>query len=313
MKQSTGAQPPGSRIPRDGIRVFDRKRGRFVTETVLGARWMRLAYNPAVRPITRFLLFQTGWASRLLGWYCDTPWSRRNIGPAIRDLGIDPSEFAEPVESFRSFNDFFTRRLRPGVRPFDSSPEVLVAPADARTLVFPALSEDAALPVKGAAVTAGDLLGPLAAESAARFAGGSAVVARLCPADYHRFHFPASGRTLRRQRVPGRYESVNPWILALGIPVFRVNVRDVSLLDLQRFGRAAMIEVGAFGVGGIVQTHRNGEFEKMAEKGFFRFGGSTVILLFQPGVLRFDPDLVERSAQSIETLVRAGERLGVAT
>ncbi len=74
-----------------------------------------------------------------------------------------------------------------------------------------------------------------------------------------------------------------------------------------------MIEVGAFGVGGIVQTHRNGEFEKMAEKGFFRFGGSTVILLFQPGVLRFDPDLVERSAQSIETLVRAGERLGAAT
>jgi len=292
-----------------GIRVFDRKRGCFITEKVLGDRWMRLAYSPVYRPLTQWLFFRTGWASRLLGRYCDSTLSRRKIRPTIEKLDIDVSEFADPVESFRTFNEFFVRRLRPDARPFDPDPGVLVSPADARTLVFPELAGGQALPVKGARITVAQLLGPRGAEFAPRFAGGTAVVARLCPADYHRYHYPAAGRTVRQWRISGRYDSVNPLVLALGIPVFRENLREVTVLEFERFGLSAMLEVGAFGVAGIVQTHTDDEFRKMQEKGYFRFGGSTIILLFRSGVLRLDPDLIERSAENIETLLRAGESI----
>jgi len=293
----------------DEVLVYERRTRELVPERVLGDALLRLAYLGPLRGPCRFLLFRRTLPSRLLGWYCDTRRSRRKIPRVIEALDLDVSEFRDPASSFRTFNEFFCRHLRDGARPFDRDPGALCSPADARLSVFPRLEADACVPVKGASFTLTDLLGAPAGD-VAKFANGVVVVARLCPADYHRFHYPAAGRELRNWEIPGRLDSVNPVVLALGFEVFTHNRRIVSLLDLAGFGETAFVEVGAFGVGGIVRTHEGPEFGKMDEKGCFKFGGSTIILVFQSGRLEVDPDLVENTRTGHETRVRAGETIG---
>ena len=133
---------------------------------------------------------------------------------------------------------------------------------------------------------------------------------RLCPADYHRFHFPCDGRIVDDRQIPGLYHSVNPVALALGLKIFCENRRCYSLLDTPQFGRVAMIEIGAFGVGSIVWTFEDTSVKKMQERGYFEFGGSTIVLLFEPGAITFDDDLVNDSATGLEVHVRTASGLG---
>lgn len=291
------------------MRVYDLANDRLVEEKVLGQRLLRWAYASFASPGWRRLLFQTGWPSRCLGWFCDRPLSRRRIAATVAELDIDLEEADVPPGGFRTFNQFFARRLKPGRRPFDPSPAALVSPADGRILAWP---DDAAgglaVPVKGLQLTVASLLQPPPAwtDRVAALAGGAVVVCRLCPADYHRYHFPAGGRRLGGWRLAGRYDSVNPLPLRLGVPVFAENVRQISLLELSGFGLCAFVEVGAFGVGRMVDTHRGDPFVKMEEKGFFEFGGSTIVLLFEPGRLAVAPCLAAWTAKGVETLVKAG-------
>ncbi|MBN2452255.1 MAG: phosphatidylserine decarboxylase [Lentisphaeria bacterium] len=282
----------------------------MVSEPVLGDRLLRWAYGGPQRRVLGWVLFRHLLVTRLLGWYADRRCSRGRIAGVIAGLGIDVTEFRDPPGSYRTFNEFFCRHLVAGVRPFDASPEVLCSPADARLLVYPELAGDACIPVKGSRFTVSRLLGPGHESAAAGFAGGSIGIWRLCPADYHRFHYPAAGREVERWQVPGAVHSVNPLVLRLGIDVFAGNLRHVTMLELERFGACACVEVGAFGVAGIVRTHAAGPFSRMAEKGYFRFGGSTLILAFPPGRVTFCADLCRRSAEGVETLVRCGETVG---
>jgi len=186
---------------------------------------------------------------------------------------------------------------------------VLASPADCRLTVFPQIDGDTCIPVKGAQFTIPELLG-VPAKDAAGFNDGIVFVLRLCPADYHRYHYPAAGRELRRIDIPGRLDSVNPIALALGIRVFTQNHRVATLLDLGPFGHAGFVEVGAFGVGGIAQTHESAEFVKMDEKGYFSFGGSTIVLVLERERIVLDEDLVELGQDSREVRILAGQSLG---
>ncbi len=275
-------------------------------EIILGESLMRWAYHSRAGKLLGALLFEHPWLSRLSGRLAGTRWSRRQIPRVIRNLAIDPAEFAEPPEAYPTFNAFFSRRLKPGARPFATDPLVFASPADGRILVYPQLQAGTLLPVKGRSFTVDLLLGG----DATAFHGGSLAIVRLCPADYHRFHFPCDGRLLEQKRIPGRFHSVNPLILALGIDVFGENQREVALLENEPLGRFAYVEVGAFGVGSIVQTHADPLFHKGEEKGYFQYGGSTIVLVFQPGRIAFAADLLEHSRAGYETLLKAGEELG---
>lgn len=293
-----------------GPQVFDRRRGTCFRETVLGDGLLRLAYSAPLRGVSQWVLFRHGLWSRLLGWYADCGCSRGRIRRTIAQLGLDEGEFRDPVSSFASFNEFFFRHLRAGARPFDPAPDRLCSPADCRLLVFPRLAGATCVPVKGREFTVAGLLGPGHAAEADAFAGGALMVCRLCPADYHRYHYPAAGRETGDWAVPGALNSVNPLALELGLKVFAENRRQVTLLDLEAYGRCAFVEVGAFGVAGIVQTHARGPFAKMAEKGYFKFGGSTLVLVFRAGAVNFDDDLCRHSAAGTEVLIRCGETIG---
>jgi phosphatidylserine decarboxylase len=291
------------------ILVRDRASGKVFVEKVLGDRLLRLAYRQPWRNLLGGILFSTGLPSRVIGAYCDSRWSRTKIAHTLRDLDISLEDYQVPETGYQSFNEFFTRHLKANARPFDPDPACLCAPADARYSFYPAIRDDTCIPVKGREFAIHALLG-CPPEEAQEFRGGCVIVARLCPVDYHRYHFPAAGRVLKQWEISGRYESVNPVALALKLPIFTENKRTVSLLELDGFGKVAYLEVGAFGVSGIVQTHSGERFDKMSEKGLFKFGGSTVVLVLPPDAVKLAKDLVQNTRDGYETLVKAGETLG---
>jgi len=291
---------------KDVIEYIDRETGERCRETVLGDRAMRWAYRTLSGRAFSPLLFGTSLPSRLLGWYLGSRFSRGRIAKTIADLGIDESEFATPADSFRSFNDFFVRRLVDGARPCSDDPADFPSPADGRLLVYDDLGPEDRVAVKGVESTLHDLFDrPLD-----DFDGGRVAVVRLCPADYHRYHFPCDATVAEQVRVRGRYDSVNPVALDARERIFCRNKRSYTLLDSDRFGRLAYMEVGAFGVAGIHQTFEGTEVRRMQEKGYFDFGGSTVVLVFQRDAIRFDEDLVAASREGVETLVKVGATIG---
>ncbi|MFW8634578.1 archaetidylserine decarboxylase [Cribrihabitans pelagius] len=289
----------------DPILVVDRETGETFEEAVLGEKWIRWAYQTAgAKPIEK-LLFRSALISRLMGAWFDSGLSKGKIAKVVEELKIDMSEAAAPAKSFKSFNDFFIRRLKPEVRPFSTDPQDIVSPADGRVLVFPQLDEDTFVPVKGHPMSVRTML-PGIAE---RFFGGALAIVRLCPADYHRYHFPAAGRITAAEDIGGALHSVNPIALGAGPDVFGENKRSWTLIESDACGAYAFVEVGAFGVGSIVNTRTEGTVAKMEEKGYFKFGGSTVVVVFEPGRVQFSEDLAANSAKGRETLVKLGQPL----
>ncbi len=143
-----------------------------------------------------------------------------------------------------------------------------------------------------------------------RYAQGSLLLSRLCPTDYHRFHFPVAGVPGPSRLVNGPLYSVNPIALKQNIDILATNKRCITEIDSERFGKLIYVEVGATCVGSIVQTyHSHVAVQKGEEKGFFKFGGSSTILIFEPGIIQFDEDLVANSAQQREVYARMGDRM----
>lgn len=276
----------------------------------MGEALVRYVYERFFGRALRRSLLTRPLFSRAYGRWQSSSASRRAIARVVRDLAIAMDDYVSPAGGFVSFNDFFTRKLKPGARPIDPDPNRLVSPADGRLFAFADLQGDTLLPAKGRHISLARLLG--GPEHARPFHDGAAFIVRLCPSDYHRFHFPCAGVAGPPRLLRGPLESVNPYALARGRAILDHNQRQVTMIDSPRFGRVAYVEVGALCVGRMVQTFQPGPVEAGQEKGYFEFGGSTVVLVFEPGRLRFDPDLLEHSGRGIETLVRMGEGIGVA-
>lgn len=285
--------------------VWDRRLGREVEEQVYGEGGVRFMYaNPFGRGLGELLLSKR-WFSRFYGGLQSTRWSGRKVAPFIERYGIPMDEY-EPGP-FPTFNDFFIRRFREGARPWVREPDVMPAFAEARYLAWTSIEDNQTFPVKGSHLSAASLL---ANDDLARdFARGPLLLARLCPVDYHRFHYPDDGRVVDTYRAHGAYHSVNPLALAAKSDVLATNERQVTILETDHFGKLAYIEVGAMCVGKIVQSHTESTFRRGDEKGYFLFGGSTVVVLGEPGRWKPDDELLRQTARERETLVRLGERV----
>lgn len=292
----------------DVIEFYDRATGDLRRETVMGDAAIKWAYQTLSGRFFAPLFFGSSFLSRVLGWYFDSSWSRRKIAPAIKDLNIDESEFAQTQDTFRSFNDFFTRRLKPEARPYSDDPTDFLSPADGRVLVYDDIHNDTWVRVKGVE----DSLQALFHRDMGDFDAGKVAVLRLCPADYHRYHFPCAGTVIEQVDIGGKYHSVNPIALNAMPRVFCLNKRAYTLIATERFGCLAVMEVGAFGVAGIHQTFSGNQVERMQEKGYFDFGGSTIVLVLQKDTTEFSADLLEHSQAGVETLVKVGETIGQA-
>ena len=283
-----------------------RDTGVIVDETIESERMLRWLFEDPIGHVVMRAVVNHKPFHTFYGCLKDSARSRAEIPGFIARHGIDMQEAErEDPGSYRSFNDFFTRTLKAGARPFPDEPHRLGSPAEGKVLVYPTLGADMRMPVKGMSLGAAALLAD--AELARRFEGGAALVVRLAPYDYHRFHFPDDGTAGVPRLIPGEYLSVNPISLARYPDGFCRNTRAVTLIATRHFGEIAYVEVGATTVGTIVQTHQPGTpVARGGEKGYFRYGGSTVVLLFEPGRVVFDPDLVADSAAGLEVQVKAG-------
>lgn len=287
-----------------GIEIYNRRTKSVETELVFGETPMRALYgNPWG---TRLADYSGRFFSQLYGKYQSSALSARAIPDFIQKFEIPMQEYEE--KSYKSFNDFFIRKFKSGQRPFDDKAEHLPAFAEGRYLAFESIRESTPLPIKGASLNIGKLLGTHPETKS--FSDGPGFIARLCPVDYHRFHFPDEGRTLVRERLHGALHSVNPIALAARGDILFTNERVLSILQTKNFGKIAYLEVGAMGVGKIVESHPTSqEFRRGEEKGYFLFGGSTVILVAEPCAFKIDSDLLEKSRAGIECLVRLGEKI----
>lgn len=294
----------------DPIRFYNRYTQSTETEQVYGEKWLRWTYETALGRFSAWALLKRAVFSHWYGWRMDRPVSAQKVLPFIADYGLDVDEFARSPLEFKTFNEFFYRALKKEARPIAAGDDVAVFAADGRHLVFPDVDAADGFYVKGMKFTFAELFGD---ETLAReFAGGSMVISRLCPVDYHRFHFPVAGVPGEPKLINGSLYSVSPIALRRNVGYLVQNKRALTVIDGTRFGRMAMFEVGATCVGTIKNHFEAGKpVAKGAEKGLFTFGGSCVITVFAKGRIRFDDDAVAQSARQIETYARMGDRLGV--
>lgn len=300
------------------IRFYNRYTRQIETEKVFGEGWLRFAYgNPAGRffvwAMARRALF-----SQFYGAKMNNPVSALRILPFIAKYEIDSDEFAKSPFDYKTFNEFFFRALKPGARPIAPGANVASFPADGRHLAFQDVTTAPGFYVKGATFTLAELLGEANLPEADRvlakaFTGGAMLISRLCPVDYHRFHFPVAGTPRDSRRIDGWLYSVSPVALRRNLRYLIANKREVTVIDSPEFGQVAMVEVGATNVGSIRQTFIPGRpVAKGDEKGMFAFGGSCVITIFQRNRIKFDADIVTQSANHLETYAKMGDRLGEA-
>lgn len=290
------------------IRYFNRHTGTLETEQVYGEGFLRWTYGHPLGAIALGALVKRPVFSAWYGRRMSTPESAARVAPFIARYGLDPSDFADRPESFRSFNEFFFRKLKPAARPIDPDETSVVFPADGRHLGFQRASAIEGVFVKGQKFDLPALLGD--ADLAARYADGALVLSRLCPVDYHRFHFPAAGVPGETRPIAGPLFSVSPIALRKQLEYLWTNKRTITPLKTERFGTVLLLEIGATCVGTIRQTFTPGQaVEKGAEKGYFAFGGSSTITIFEPGVVTLDADLADHSSRQTELYAKVGSRM----
>jgi phosphatidylserine decarboxylase len=290
------------------IHFFNRATGEVEVEDIYGEAFLRWAYGNPLGRLTVSLAVKRLWFSRWYGWRMDQKKSRNKVLPFIKNFGVDVDELADSPDSYQSFNEFFYRKLKPTARPIDATPQSVVFPADGRHLAIPNVSATDTFYVKGQSFDLAKFVGD--ADLAKSFEGGSILISRLCPVDYHRFHFPVSGSAGVAKLLPGTLCSVSPLALRRRLSILWENRREQTLVESDQFGKILVMEVGATCVGGIHQTFASGSVNKGDSKGYFSFGGSNVTTVFQSGAIEFDADLLEHSANGIEVYAKMGERCG---
>lgn len=282
-------------------------------EKVYGAAFLKFLYGDSL--MSRFLgsplaisLARLPWISAFYGHLQNLPPSAKKIAPFIQAFHMDPSEFAQEPSTYRSFNDFFTRKLKPEARPIAPGEKTAIIPADGRYIFISNIKKSDGFVVKGQKFNLASLLQN--EELADEYEEGAMVMARLCPTDYHRYHFPCDCIAGKTSLINGALYSVNPVAIKKNIDIFTENKRTVCVLDSPCFGKVLFLEIGATFVGAIHETYQEGKCAKGEEKGFFSFGGSSLILLFPPKSIEFDRDLLEASALQMEIKCLMGQSMG---
>jgi len=294
------------------IHIFNRCENKMDIEKVYGDGMVKFAYG---NPIGRLLgpIIASKMFSRLYGNAQDSLKSAEKVPPFLKTFDIQIEQYQKgsfqdnPIEtSYKSFNEFFIRKFQEGQRTFAPNDDEMGAFAEARYFGHQSTSDDLKIPVKGAMLRAVDLIGD--AELAQDFIGGPLMIARLCPVDYHRYHYPDDGKTLKSFTIAGDLHSVNPLALKYRQDIFIKNERRVAILDTAHFGKLAYIEVGATCVGKIMQSFDESKpFKKGDEKGYFLFGGSTVVVCGEKDKWMPSEDMLSNTKKGIETYIQLGD------
>lgn len=291
------------------IKVYNRRKKDYEIENVAGEKYLKWNYESPVGMSVLEAFTKKKVFSKIYGSYCDTRLSKRKVNRFINTFDIDMSISIKKANEFGNFNDFFIRKLIETARPIDKSTNTLVSPGDGRLSVFEDIDMENVIQVKGYTYSLKELIGN--ADIANQYNGGVCLLLRLCPLDYHRFHFVDNGTCSETKAIKGNYYSVNPIALEKIPKLFCQNKREWSVFHSENFGDILHVEVGATCVGTIIQSYKpNENVKKGSEKGYFKFGGSTTILFMKKDSVQIDRDIVEQTLLGYETKVLMGEKIG---
>jgi phosphatidylserine decarboxylase len=269
---------------------------------------MSLACKTTIGKLTTAALLKRKIFALILGAWASRSRSRARIDPFIEKFRLKRDSFEKKSEEFVSFNDFFYRKLKPSARPIAPQLNVIVSPADGRHLAYNDMENFSPFFIKGESISVEELI--VDKHVAHKFTNGSILISRLCPTDYHRFHFPVSCVPAKTFLIKGQYKSVHPTAMAGRMETFLKNKRMSTVLHTETCGDILMVEIGAMGIGTIRQTFSPGKSAlKGDEKGYFEIGGSTVILIFENGRIKFSEDILEKTSGGIETYILMGDEI----
>ena len=263
----------------------------FLYKTVCGRLFLKLLSTRAV--------------SKLSGVFLDSRLSSFLINSFARKNNIVLDDYE--LEGIKSFNEFFRRKIKAGKRVFDTEPEHLCAPCDGLLSVWN-IQKDTVIPVKQSAYTVKRLLRD--PQLASEYEDGLCLVFRLCVNHYHRYAYVDSGKKGANIFIPGVLHTVRPIALET-LPVFTENCREYTVIENPVFGKLIQMEVGAMLVGRIVNLEGEGTAVRGKEKGFFEYGGSTIIVLLKKDSAKIKDEILSNSIAGIETPVKMGEQIGV--
>ena len=289
------------------IKYVDRESGQVRTEKVYGEQWLNWLYHNPVGEATLWAIAKRKIVSSVYGDMMEKPSSSDKIQPFIEEYGVDISIAQE--QNFNSFNEFFIRKLKPQARPIIQDSLAVASAADGKVLAYENIN-NSDFYIKGVRFNVESFLNN--SELAKKYKNGSMIVFRLAPPDYHRYHFPVSGKVPEANtKIDGDYYSVNPLALREKAEIFWLNKREYGVIDSPVFGNVVMVEVGATMVGSMLQSYSGTSIKKGDEKGYFKFGGSTVVLLFEKDKIKIDQDLLRNTSNSLETTIKMGEQIAV--
>ncbi|MDR2667815.1 MAG: archaetidylserine decarboxylase [Puniceicoccales bacterium] len=286
------------------ISTYNRYSGRLEPEQICGGLLIRFAYGNLLGRIFQSTVGSGIIFSRMASLIANRRFSALFIESFVRRHGISVADCGKDLRSYDTFQEFFTRKLKPAARPIDGDRDSICAPVDGRYLHIAKLPQAGTVAVKGRRLKLEELLGSVSL--ARKFVGGSAFIARLAPFDYHRFHFPCDGVPNRSLRLGHRLHGVHQLALER-VRALCTNRRFLTRI-VSDSGEVAMVEVGATFVGSVKQCYVPGVHAKKGdEKGFFALGGSTVVLLFEPGAAVAANDIRHWSGRDVETYVKMGD------
>ena len=259
---------------------------RFLYTTILGRSILKVLVQP--------------FFSKICGFILETPISKAIISPFIKWNKLDMSRYKP--EEYKSFNDFFKRRLLVPPDRQTLNKKYLHAPCDGKVSVYP-IQQESVFSIKHSFYKLEELLEDT--DLAKEYEDGTIWIFRLTPNDYHRYYFIDYGDIILFKHIPGILHTVQP--IAFDYEkIFIKNSREISVMNTSYWGKVVQIEVGALLVGKITNEIKEGSFSFFQEKGYFEFGGSTVILLFKKNVLQPDASIFTKSQNGIETEIRVG-------
>lgn len=257
--------------------------------------------------ITRLLLkpFLTKTFSNLVALYMNSRFSKHKIGKFIDKNDINMFEYDD--RKYTSYNDFFTRKVISSKRPINARSDILISPCDSKLLAYK-ITDDLCLNIKGSYYSINTIID---SDIIDEYRDGLALVFRLSTDNYHRYCYIDNGSKGKNNHIKGIYHTVQP-ISLKHYNFYKMNTREWTLLNTSNFGKVIQVEVGALCIGRIKNNHETYIFKKGEEKGYFEFGGSTIVLLFKKNTIKLDDDIEKNSKENIETIVKYGERIGKA-
>lgn len=278
-------------MPGAPIRIEDDSKSlKFLYKTPVGRVCLKLLCAP--------------WVSKLAGSFLSSSASKGIIKSFIKKNSIDMSQY-EKV-NYHDFNEFFTRRILPELRPINMDANKFIAPCDGLLSSYK-ITKDTVIPAKQSSYTIADLIG--SKEEAQKFENGICLVFRLCVNHYHRYFFFDNATISKPKFISGKLHTVRPIALE-NDKVFTTNSREVTYMDTENFGYSAQIEVGAMLVGKIANNDYDRPVKRGEEKGKFLYGGSTVILLLTKDAVKLDDNYFDQTTKGYEIPVVMGEVLG---